>query len=651
MVLKQDGSVWATGWNEYGQLGDGSNIDRINYVQVVCGGAKAIAAGSRHSLMLKQDGSVWATGYNQNGQLGTGLSTNSAVFVKVMSVGVKVVAAGAYHSMVFAQHGGVWATGSNEYGQFGDGSTASQTVFVRLTPIAGGVGHETIMSCTCRSHSRDALFMSWQSLLYTQQLAFLVEPRHQASLRLSEIPRATVVFECQAERAFHGNYLDLRVHLLILLLKRLMLTAVVKFALGAQQSMILKQDGSVWSTAINLLNEFPVAAICKRFAQVISTGATEVAAGTGYSMIVKEDGSLWAMGRNSRGQLGTGTKDKKHSFVFVHSITGAKAVAAGSYHSMVLTEQGQVLVAGWNKYGQLGDDLTSFKTRFYVAMSTEVKAKAVAAGEMHSVVLKEDGSVWATGRNYNGQLGDGSKTDRSIFVQVISDGAADVAAGSSHSMVLKEEGNVWATGCNEFGQLGDGSTTDITDYAMVSSGAKAIAAGRRHSMVLKKDGSLWATGYNECGQLGDPALTNSKVFVEVISDGTKVVAAGAYHSMVLKQDGSVWATGSNKYGQFGDGSTTSEKTFVRLTPFGNGSLFRNCLTTPFYCVLCAFILPCYLFACISLLPYYDLETMYPTADSVRPMKGLGNAVTGRNAISDGSFLNTFHGINVNVKIA
>ena len=63
------------GMSEYGQLGDESTTDQINYVQVVSSRAKAITAGSQHSMMLKQHGSVWVTDHNGYGQLGDGTRT------------------------------------------------------------------------------------------------------------------------------------------------------------------------------------------------------------------------------------------------------------------------------------------------------------------------------------------------------------------------------------------------------------------------------------------------------------------------------------------------------------------------------------------------------------------------------------------------
>ena len=349
-----------------------------------------------------------------------------------------------------------------------------------------------------------------------------------------------------------------------------MLAGVVKLALGTFQTLLVKKDGSAWSSGVNADGH----STSLSFTQIVPKGAIAAAAGNYFNVILAQHGYL----------LVTGTTTKKGHFFFldlsqgsrqtfsdVHNIGGARTVTAGGYHSMVLTKEGVVWGIGWNKYGQLGDGTADDKTKFSVICSG---AKDVAAGDIHSLMVKQDGSVWGAGRNYNGQLGDGSKNDSDNFVKAMvsgaGSGAAYVAAGGYHSMVLKDDGSVWATGCNDYGQLGDRSTTDRTMYVQVVPGeAKTIAAGSRHSMVLKEDGSVWATGYNLYGQLGDGSTTDSKVFVQIISGGVKVIAAGAFHSMVLGKDGSIWATGSNKDGQFGDGSTKSVKNYVRVSTFGD----------------------------------------------------------------------------------
>ena len=138
MVLNQDGTVWTAGDNEYGQLGDRSSTSQTAFYLVTSdemlsstGGAKAIAAGYQHSMVLGRDGSLWATGRNDCGQLGDGSKVSKHTFLRVTS-DVQVVAAGVLHSMILKVDGTFWATGSNNEGQLGDGSTSEKITFVKL---------------------------------------------------------------------------------------------------------------------------------------------------------------------------------------------------------------------------------------------------------------------------------------------------------------------------------------------------------------------------------------------------------------------------------------------------------------------------------------------------------------------------------------
>ena len=81
--------------------------------------------------------------------------------------------------------------------------------------------------------------------------------------------------------------------------------------------------------------------------------------------------------------------------------------------------------------------------------------EALAAGLEHTLSVMRDDSLWATGCNLNGQLGDGSTTRRSTFVQVISGGIDASTADTKHNMVLKQDGSVWDTGENKYDQLGE----------------------------------------------------------------------------------------------------------------------------------------------------------------------------------------------------
>ena len=153
-----------------------------------------------------------------------------------------------------------------------------------------------------------------------------------------------------------------------------------------------------------------------------------------------------------------------------------------------------------------------------------------------------------------------------------------VTVGTYHSMALGQDGSLWGTGFNVAGQLGDGSKTSRSSFVQVlSSGVTAVAAGGLHSMALKQDGSVWTAGMNIRGQLGDGSTNPKQGFVQVIFGGATAIAAGGYHSMVLKQDGSVWATGDNTFGQLGDGSTIPKKN--KTKPQKPSMAFRRGLST------------------------------------------------------------------------
>jgi alpha-tubulin suppressor-like RCC1 family protein len=131
LALKSDGTVWSWGYNGHGQLGDGSITERHTPVQVSgLTTVIAIAPGlaQDHSLALKSDGTVWSWGYNNYGQLGDGSTTERHTPVQVSELaGVTTIAVGAYHCLALNSDGTVWSWGYNNRGQLGDGSTTNRT--------------------------------------------------------------------------------------------------------------------------------------------------------------------------------------------------------------------------------------------------------------------------------------------------------------------------------------------------------------------------------------------------------------------------------------------------------------------------------------------------------------------------------------------
>jgi alpha-tubulin suppressor-like RCC1 family protein len=124
LFLKSDGSLWAMGYNAYGQLGDGTTINKTNLPeQIVSNNVTAITGGEFHSLFLKSDGSLWAMGYNLDGELGDGTYNGTNRPEQIVTGGVMAIAAGLYHSLYLKNDGSLWAAGNNYDGQLGDGTT------------------------------------------------------------------------------------------------------------------------------------------------------------------------------------------------------------------------------------------------------------------------------------------------------------------------------------------------------------------------------------------------------------------------------------------------------------------------------------------------------------------------------------------------
>ncbi|MBP1904775.1 hypothetical protein J2Z32_001399 [Paenibacillus turicensis] len=178
----------------------------------------------------------------------------------------------------------------------------------------------------------------------------------------------------------------------------------------------------------------------------------------------------------------------------------------------------------------------------------------LVAGENHSLQIKADGSVWAWGDNRNGQLGDGTKTSKTVAVQVndLSD-VLSVAAGRDHSLALKRDGTVWSWGYNSAGQIGHGvryGTYTKPEQVENLTGVIAVMAYDSSSFALKDDGTVWAWGYNE-GQFGETNYTRftmSPVQVQGVS-GVSQLTVGTSGTYALTSGGTVLRLSNNSVRQ------------------------------------------------------------------------------------------------------
>lgn len=472
LALKgDDGSVWAWGANNYGQLGDSSWTQRNSPVQVYgLTGVIAIAAGGSHSLALKSDGTVWAWGLNSNGQLGNGTLTNKQKPVIIPGLtAIAAISAGTTHSLALKTDQTVVAWGNNSNGQLGDGTTDQRLTptavagLIEVTSIAAGASHSLALKA-------DQTVVAWGNN-DSGQLG-------DGTTVQKNSPAAVDV-----------------------------ITGITAVSAGYSHSMAIKgSPTTVWAWGQNNLNnEIGDITSINRSVPVpvanLTGTVTGISAGGGNSFAITDNNLItWGNGFPSiffPAQVwdAAGTA----------YLTGISHISAGLSHALALSASGAVWAWGADNYGQLGNDSLLTDSIYPVAVAGLAGVTAVSAGENHSLAVTPSGTVVGWGLNSNGQLGDTTTVQRPTPVAAAGPaGVTAISAGGSHSLALNGDKTVSAWGKNNVGQLGDNSTTERTSPIVIGtiSNVTAIAAGGEHSLAITGDKEVWAWGENSSGQLG-----------------------------------------------------------------------------------------------------------------------------------------------------
>lgn len=198
----------------------------------------------------------------------------------------------------------------------------------------------------------------------------------------------------------------------------------------------------------------------------LSPDLVRAALGGQHALGIAASGGVVAWGYNGEGQLGLGDRAARLVATPVPTLVDVVDVAVGELHSMALTIGGDVLAWGGNTSGQLGGPDTDVRQLLPRRVPLPAPALAMASGRWHALALTLDGRLFAWGAAQRGQVGHGRAGASEIVAtpREITAGWAlplrAVAAGDAHSLVLDAAGVVWAWGANDEGQLGDGTRTD-----------------------------------------------------------------------------------------------------------------------------------------------------------------------------------------------
>ncbi len=302
-----------------------------------------------------------------------------------------------------------------------------------------------------------------------------------------------------------------------------------------------------------------------------ATVTPKAATSSYYTIILRPDGSVWASGNNEFGQLGIGNNTNQTKFTRCidsngNYINDAVDVATGEVHTLILRSNGTVWAAGCSDNGRLGNNITTDQNRF-VQVATDVRLPSgtyntIACGFSHSAIIKTDGYVYTSGLNDKGQLGLNNRVNKSTFTQVSSvSNTVSVACGSNNIAIVTSDGKLYTCGYNKNGQLGRNCSLPslfydfYISYTALSS-VSAVSCGDTFTLAIS-NGNLYKSSGGQSG------LSCVGSFSQIETGVSSAFCYDGSYS-IIKTDGSLYASGANDSGQLGLGNTTNQSGFQKV---------------------------------------------------------------------------------------
>ena len=303
-----------------------------------------------------------------------------------------------------------------------------------------------------------------------------------------------------------------------------------------------------------------------------------ISAGTTHTLALREDGTVWTWGAGSfRGELFEEHMHQNHIPQSIQGLTNVIDISAGSNYSLVLRADGTVWAWGENWNGQLGDG-TTINRDHPVQVQGLNNIIAISAGTSHSIALSADGTAWTWGWNLWGNLGDGTNFDRYVPVQVRGlTNIAAISAGNLQTVALRSDGTVWIWGQHtlriaEFRVIDSNVPVQVQNFKNII--AVSAGLGNGHTTALHSDGVVLELGvrggYWGFHQSDDGTTFDSRCVNQVGNLNDIVsISAGGSHSTALCADGTVWAWGRNRSGELGDDTDIPRFSPVQSHGLGN----------------------------------------------------------------------------------
>jgi alpha-tubulin suppressor-like RCC1 family protein len=595
-AILDDASVSCWGDNYYGQLGDGTNSGSYTPTQTSSLGIGripvAISSGVMHTCAILDDASVSCWGRNNFGQLGDGTYTDRNTPTQTSSLGIGRIAvaisSGYYHTCAVLDNASVSCWGYNNDGGLGDGTNSNRSTPTQTSSL--GVGRTAVAISSGNRHTcallDDASVSCWGRNSGNLGDGTTIDRNTPTQTSSLGVNRTVALSERDFDNDGILNIFD--VH-------QILDVRESSISSGGSHTCALLNNGTVSCWGRNNFGQLGDGTTTDRGTPTqtssLGTGRTAIAisSGTFHSCALLDNGSVLCWGSNWNGQLGDGTTTHRNSPTLTSSFgvgRTAIAISAKGSHTCALLDDGSVTCWGYNEQGQLGDG-TNIDRNIPTPISslgTGRTAVTISSGVFHSCAILDDDSVSCWGSNSNGQLGDGTTTNRNIPTQISSFGiginALAISSGTFHTCAILDNGSVTCWGYNNLGQLGDGTTTDRnipTQTSNFGTGRTAvvISTGRFHTCAILDNGSVSCWGKNAEGQLGDETTTNRNsptLTSNLGTDRTAVAITNDNHNCAVLDNSTLSCWGTNNYGQLGDGTTTNQNSPTQTSSFGTNQM-------------------------------------------------------------------------------
>ena len=305
-------------------------------------------------------------------------------------------------------------------------------------------------------------------------------------------------------------------------------------------------------------------------------GVTDVQLGYQYTCAITSTGKLYCWGHNSYGQVGDGTTKDKFAPTLISSLGDVKSVSTGLHHACAINSNDKLYCWGHNSYGQVGDGTTKDKfAPTLISSLGDVKSVKIGVDSNSVCAINSNDKLYCWGQNYFGQLGDGT-TRSKLSPQAVSGSLASasissVATRGQYACAITSANKLYCWGYNGNGQLGDGTTTNrslpqAVTGDLTSTSVSNVDIGRTHTCAITSANKLYCWGWNRYGQVGDGTTNNRSTPTLINSLGdVKSVNASENYTCAINYSDNLYCWGYNNYGQLGNGNTTNQTTPQTVT--------------------------------------------------------------------------------------